>query len=68
MSALSAEITQLPETPVSAHPTVARSLRRTERRAEQAQARRARRRWAIFSLGLLGCSFALTVGILDVLH
>jgi hypothetical protein len=68
MSALSAQITQLPETPVAAYPTVAGSQRRTERRAEQALARRSRRRWSIFGLAIVGSSFALTVGILDVLH
>jgi hypothetical protein len=32
------------------------------------EARRERRRWSIFSCAVLAGAFALTVGILDVLH
>jgi hypothetical protein len=72
MSAMPAEITGLsrgPEiTSVSVRTPVARSQRRSERRAEQMVARRARQRWSVFSCAVLVGSFALTVGILDVLH
>jgi hypothetical protein len=68
MSALSAEITELSPARVVQRPGVARTQHRAERRAQEAIARRARRRWAIFSVAVLGSSFVLTVGILDVLH
>ena len=68
MSALSAQITEVPQRPVVVHPPVARSQRRCERRAEQLVARRIRRRWAILSCVILGSSFGLAVGILDMLH
>ena len=42
--------------------------RRADRRAEQKVARRSRQRWAVFGCSILTASFALTVGILDVLH
>ncbi len=68
MSALPAETTELSPARVEVRPAVAGPQQRAERRPEEAMARRARRRWAIFSLAVLGLSFALTVGILDVLH
>jgi hypothetical protein len=68
MSALSAQITEVPQPPVAVRPPMARSQRRSERRAEQLVARRSRRRWAILSCLIIGCSFGLTVGILDMLH
>jgi len=68
MSALPAEITE--ESPVShvPRPAAAGAKLRAERRAEQAAARKIRRRWASFSIAIFLCSFGLTVGILDVLH
>jgi hypothetical protein len=39
-----------------------------ERRAVQRVERQSRRRWAVGSCVALGASFALTAGILDVLH
>jgi hypothetical protein len=68
MSALPAETTELPPARVAMRPGVAGPQQRAQRRAEEATARRARRRWATLSLAVLGLSFALTVGILDVLH
>jgi hypothetical protein len=68
MSALPAEITELSPGPVAVRPAAAGSQLRAERRAEQARARRARLRWSVFSVAVLGCSFGLTVGVLDVLH
>ena len=100
MSALPAEVTELPATPVAVPPaphvaspaTVALtsptlvasplapaapfavpqpaidSPTRADIRAAQALSRRARRRWSIFGLAILACSFGLTVGVLDVLH
>ena len=68
MSALPAEITELSPGPVAVRPAAAGSQLRAARRAEQAMARRTRLRWSAFSVAVLGCSFALTVGVLDVLH
>ena len=72
MSAMPAEITELSQEPavssVSVRTPVVRSQRRTERRAELKVARRTRRRWSVFSCVVLGGAFALTAGILDVLH
>jgi F0F1-type ATP synthase membrane subunit c/vacuolar-type H+-ATPase subunit K len=68
MSALPAETTELSPVRVARRPGAARPQQRARRRAVEATARRARRRWAIFSLTVLGLAFALTVGILDVLH
>jgi len=68
MSALPAETTELSPVRVAWRPGVARPPQRAQRRAAEATARRARRRWATFSLTVLGLAFALTVGILDVLH
>jgi hypothetical protein len=64
MSALPAETSELSPRPLAVRPLVAGMQLRAERRAEQALARRARLRWAI----VLILSFALTVGVLDVLH
>jgi hypothetical protein len=67
MSAMPAEVTQLPEgSRLPAAPASAQ--RRAERRAALKLARRSRQRWAILSCAILACAFALTVGILDVLH
>jgi hypothetical protein len=41
---------------------------RAERRVEQARARQERFRWAVVGVAILVCSFALVVGVLDVLH
>jgi hypothetical protein len=68
MSALPAETTEMSPRPYAVRPLAARSQLRAERRAEQAMARRERFRWAIVSVTLLVLSFALTVGVLDVLH
>jgi hypothetical protein len=68
MSALPAEMPELSPAPVAVRPGAAGSQLRAERRAEQAIARRIRRRWASLGIGLLLASFGATVGILDVLH
>jgi len=68
MSALPAETTEMSPRPYAVRPSPAGSQLRAERRAEQAMARRTRFRWAIVSVTLLVLSFALTVGVLDVLH
>jgi hypothetical protein len=69
MSALPAEITELPPTaPLVVRPPVAGTQLRAENGAALAVARRSRRRWSIFGLAILTCSFGLTVGVLDVLH
>jgi hypothetical protein len=69
MSALPAQIPELSPDPVVARPAPGTGARlRAERRAEQAQARRIRQRWAVVGVALLVCLFALTVGVLDVLH
>jgi hypothetical protein len=67
MSAMPAEVTQLSEgSRPPAVPVLA--LRRAERRAARKLARRSQQRWAVLSCSILGSAFALTVGILDVLH
>jgi hypothetical protein len=67
MSALPAETTELSPRPHAVRPTA--GLRwRAERRADQAQARRERVGWSVVGVAILVCSFALTVGVLDVLH
>lgn len=67
MSAMPAGWTEVSDSPrVGASPAVAQ--RRAERRAEQKLARRTRRRWAVVGCSILGATFGLTVGILDVLH
>jgi hypothetical protein len=68
MSALPAETTELSPRPHAVRPSAAGSLRRVERRAEEARARRDRLRWSVVGVVILVCSFALTVGVLDVLH
>ncbi|MGA2304117.1 MAG: hypothetical protein ABSH29_07925 [Acidimicrobiales bacterium] len=67
MSALPAETTELSPRPHAVRPSAGLQLR-AERRAEQARARRERIRWSVVGVAILGCSFALTVGVLDVLH
>jgi hypothetical protein len=67
MSAMPAEVTQLSEGSRLAAPP-ASAQRRAERRAALKLARRSRQRWAVLSCTILACAFALTVGILDVLH
>jgi len=67
MSAMPAEATQhAGGTRTVAVPALAQ--RRAERRASLKLARRSRHRWALLSCSVLAASFALTVGILDVLH
>ena len=68
MSALPAETHELSPPPVAVRPGAAGSQLRAERRAEQAMARRSRRRWAGLGIGVLMASFGATIGILDVLH
>jgi hypothetical protein len=68
MSALPAEITEASPARVGPRPAPPGSKLRAERRAEQAAARRTRRRWAAFCITIFLCSFGLAVGILDVLH
>jgi hypothetical protein len=67
MSAMPARVTELSEDirPTAVPPVV---VRRGDRRAALKEARRDRRRWAILGCSVLGGFFALTVGILDVLH
>jgi hypothetical protein len=67
MSAMPARVTERHEVPVVKVAAV-RSQRRVERRAELKVARRARQRWAVLSCSMLAAAFALTVGVLDVLH
>ena len=67
MSALPAETTDLSPRPHAVRPSAGLRLR-VERRAEQALARRERVRWSIAGVAIMVCSFALTVGVLDVLH
>ncbi len=67
MSAMPAGWTEVSDSPrVGASP--ARAQLRAERRAERKLARRSRQRWAIVGCSILGATFVLTVGILDVLH
>jgi hypothetical protein len=71
MSAMPARVSELAErTEVGSapYPSVAGLTGRAQRRAERMAARKARQRWAIFGCSILGSAFALTVGILDVLH
>jgi hypothetical protein len=68
MSAMPARVSELAQGTAPARPPVGRSLRRADRRAALVQARRERRRWSILSCAVLAGGFALTVGILDVLH
>jgi hypothetical protein len=68
MSALPAETTELSPRPHAVRQSVVGFQLRAERRAEQAKAQRERFRWAIVSVTILILSFALTVGVLDVLH
>jgi hypothetical protein len=68
MSALPAEATELSPPPVTVRPGAAGSQLRAERRAEQAVARRSRRRWAGLGIGIILASFGATIGVLDVLH
>jgi hypothetical protein len=67
MSALPAEITELTPGPAAVQPPVGAQVR-TARRAELAEARRARLRWSVLSVAILGSFFGLTIGVLDVLH
>jgi hypothetical protein len=67
MSAMPAEVTQLSEG--SRPPAVpALAQRRVDLRLARKLARRNQQRWAVLSCSIIGCAFALTVGILDVLH
>jgi hypothetical protein len=72
MSALPAQITEEHRGPrITAVPVRqpdSRARLQAERRDTQRAGRRSRRRWAVGSCVVLGASFALTVGILDVLH
>ena len=72
MSALPAQITEVHRGPefvaVPVRQPDSRTHLRAERRAAQRAERQSRRRWAVGSCALLGASFALTVGILEVLH
>jgi hypothetical protein len=68
MSVLPADTTELSPRPYAVRPSAAGSQLRAERRAEQAKARRERFRWSIVAVAILVLSFALTVGVLDVLH
>jgi hypothetical protein len=65
MSAMPARVTELSDRPAAVPALV---QRRSERRAALKESRRDRRRWTVISCGILGSSFFLTVGILDVLH
>jgi hypothetical protein len=67
MSALPAETTELSPRRHAVRPSAGLQLR-VERRADQARARRQRVRWSVVAVAILVCSFALTVGVLDVLH
>jgi hypothetical protein len=72
MSALPAQITEQHRGPefvaVPVRQPDSRAHLRAERRAAQRAERQSRRNWAIGSCVLLGASFALTVGILEVFH
>jgi hypothetical protein len=69
MSALPSEITELLSPgPVPVRLPAAGTQLRADRRAEQAAARRDRRRWSVLGSAVLACSFGLTVAVLDVLH
>ncbi len=68
MSALPAEVTEVTPPAISPRPAPSGAKLRAERRAEEAIARRIRRRWAAFCISIFVCFFGLTVGILDVLH
>ena len=68
MSVLPAETSERFPARTAVRPGTAGLRHRAERRVEEAKVRRARRRWATFSVAVLASSFALTVGILDVLH
>jgi hypothetical protein len=68
MSALPAETTEMSPRPYAVRPSPPGQQLRAERRAEQATARRERTRWAVLAVTILILSFALTVGVLDVLH
>ena len=68
MSALPAETSDLSPRPLAVRPSAVGSQLRAERRAEQAKARRDRFRWSVVGVAILILSFALTVGVLDVLH
>jgi hypothetical protein len=65
MSAMPARVTELSDMPAVKPVSV---QRRSDRRAALKEARRDRQRWTVLSCCILGCSFFLTVGILDVLH
>jgi hypothetical protein len=67
MSALPAETTELSPRRHAVRPSAGLQLR-AERRAAQAQVHRQRVRWSVIAVVILLCSFALTVGVLDVLH
>ncbi len=68
MSAQPAEVTDVSPAIISPRPVANGAKLRAERRAEEAAARRARRRWAAFCISVFVCSFGVTVGVLDVLH
>jgi hypothetical protein len=69
MSALPAQTPELSREPMMVRPMTGNGAQlRAERRAEMAQARRLRQGWSVISLAVLGAFFALTVGVLDVLH
>jgi len=71
MSAMPARVPERSVGEVPAPPTVrpGRAVqRRAERRAEMLVLRRFRRHWALVGISVIGALFALTVGILDVLH
>jgi hypothetical protein len=67
MSAMSVEVTELHPAPVAVRSRLVGLQRRGAHRVVVTTAHRTRLRWSVFSLVLLGCAFALTVGILDVL-
>jgi hypothetical protein len=72
MSAMPAEATKVNQgavlAPASVRIPASRSQLRAARQAQLKEARRDRRRWSIISCAILGATFGLTVGILDVLH
>jgi hypothetical protein len=72
MSALPAQITEQHRGPeivtLPVRQSDTRAQLRAERRAAVRAERRSRRNWAMGSCILLGVAFAVTVGIMDVLH
>ena len=68
MSALPAETTELSPRPVAVRPAAPACSCGPNGGPSRRWRARSRRRWAVVGVAILGCSFGLTVGVLDVLH